>query len=74
MKHANLCNVGEERSTYRTARGVLFFDSIHRVVGVVLDGENYHPADTLNSFEMVGIFTIKSLCFFYLAQFNMAKN
>lgn len=55
MRHAYTCNLGEERSTYRAAQGVLFFDSIHRFVGVILDGDNYRPVNTLNGFQMVGI-------------------
>ncbi|KAG6430396.1 hypothetical protein SASPL_108461 [Salvia splendens] len=52
MRHAYTCNQGEERSTYRTAQGLLFFDSIDRFVGVILDGENYRPVNTLNGFQM----------------------
>lgn len=54
---------------YRTQRGTLFFNSIHKFVGVNFDGVNYHPATTLNSYQMVGIFTIN---FFFLFQFYMA--
>ncbi|XP_057778793.1 calmodulin-binding protein 60 B-like [Salvia miltiorrhiza] len=67
MKHANTCNLGEERSTYRSARGVLFFDSIHRVVGVFLDG-NYHPADTLNNFQMRLVDDLKRQAYNNLAE------
>lgn len=50
--HATTCDSGEEHYMYRATRGTLFFNSIHKVVGVNFDGVNYHPATTLNSFQM----------------------
>lgn len=50
--HAKTCALGDEKFMYRTARVMLFFDSVDKVVGVILDGENYHPANALDSFQM----------------------
>ncbi|KAH6826477.1 hypothetical protein C2S53_014331 [Perilla frutescens var. hirtella] len=50
--HAKTCILGEEKFMYRTARGILLFDSVDKVVAVSFDGETYYPANTLNSFQM----------------------
>lgn len=48
IEHAMTCVIDEQRYMYRTANGILLFDSIYRVVGVSFDGHNYISIELLN--------------------------
>ncbi|KAK6143879.1 hypothetical protein DH2020_024227 [Rehmannia glutinosa] len=51
--HAQTCTLDDKKYVYRTAQGQwLYFDSVYKVVGVAFDGQNYHPVNGLNTYQM----------------------
>lgn len=57
IEHATTCVVDDnEWYMYKVAESiVLVFNSIFKIVGAILDGQNYQPLDKLDKFQMVCI-------------------
>lgn len=71
--HAITCTLDDNKYIYRTAEGtVLLFNSIYKVVGVTFDGHSYHSVDSLNMYQMVGIFFLRT--FFLLIANSSIKS
>ncbi|XP_031129566.1 calmodulin-binding protein 60 B-like [Ipomoea triloba] len=76
IEHATTCVVDDnEWYMYKVAESiVLVFNSIFKIVGAILDGQNYQPLDRLNIFQMRMVEDLKQCAYRNLKDFVLVED